>query len=129
MGWTAILIVIIGFPLWGAAFALSGTTLPATVAGVDASFKTSWKRAKGHFWYTILRLACGPFLFEIVLIGLVVTAGMSGLPVTVFKESGAFSPIGTLVSTFVMFASLFGTALLAAVLCKTFFRSEATSVV
>jgi len=48
-GWSVILFVIFGLPMFGASFALIGTILPATVAGADASLATAWKRAKGNF--------------------------------------------------------------------------------
>ncbi|NOR63371.1 MAG: hypothetical protein GQ535_12875 [Rhodobacteraceae bacterium] len=122
-GWSIILFVLVGLPMFGASFALFGTILPATVAGVDASFVTAWKRAKGNFWYTLLRLALGPFLVQMVILGFVLWGASLGAPLSILTSDGAPDLIGILFYVVVQMANLFVTALAASVLCKTYLRS------
>jgi len=123
-GWAVILFVLVGLPLFGASFALFGTILPATVAGADASFVTAWKRAKGNFWYTLLRLALGPFLVQMAILGLVFWGASLGAPLDILTPSGAPDLVGVSVYVVVQMANLFVTALAASVLCKAYLRSD-----
>lgn len=123
-GWFLILVFLVGLPLFGASFSLLGTILPATVAGSDASFAVSWKRGKGNFWYTLLRLTIGPFLVQIIILGLIFLIVYLGLPLEILTATGALDPLGMLVNLVFQMANLFVTALAASVLCKTYLRSQ-----
>ncbi len=127
IGWALILILIIGMPLFGASFAIWGTMLPAAVAGADPSLAAAWQRAKGHFWYTFLRLALGPFLVEIAILTVVFLISYKFGPLDFLTESGAPNPVGILLYLIVQMANLYVTALAAAVLCKTYLRSQSTA--
>lgn len=123
-GLAIILAVFVGIPLVGVLFSFVGTMLPATVDGTNASFKASWRRAKGNFWYTFLRMAAGPFLLTIVILAAAVGVGMLGVPPGIFNSAGGLDPVGVLVMIPFNLANLFVTAIAATVLCKTYLRAE-----
>lgn len=127
IGWAFIMVIIIGVPVFGAVLVLWGTMLPATVAGEDASFKASWQRANGHFWYAYLRLAIGPFLLGTALTAAGIGAIIAGLPVDIIDKNGQFAPLGALSTLVINMANLFITALTASILCKTYLRGQSTA--
>jgi len=123
-GWVLILFLVIGMPLFGASFALWGTMLPAAVAESDVTLSAAWHRAKGHFWYTFLRLVIGPFLVGSLFVATTILVAYLGVPFDFQTESGAFNIFGVPGYLIVKMADLFVAALTASVLCKTYLRSE-----
>ncbi|OUS08329.1 hypothetical protein A9Q96_02415 [Rhodobacterales bacterium 52_120_T64] len=127
LGLAAILFVIIGLPLIGILFTIYGTVLPATVAEVDSSFPAAFRRSKGLFWFTFGRLAYGPTLFTVGSLIIIVVLGRSNIPVNVYGESGELGIVGTVIAFIIYAFRMFGLALMATVLCKTYFKSVALS--
>ncbi len=98
--------------------------LPATVDGTNASVLMALARAKGNFWYTYLRLVYGPTLFTIVSIAILFGLVYLNIPIDMIDQTGGIDILGTLVLFLYQVFGLFGTALAATVLCKTYLRSQ-----
>lgn len=118
IGFAVIMLLLVGFPVFGYVLSLYGTLLPATVLGDDNSVRAAKTRGQPRIRQTFGMMIFGPALFVLLKFYALF------LPIGIVSAEGMFQPLGILLTFAISFVMLFLPTLVAVVLCKAYLASK-----